>query len=269
MRILALLAGLFAFAQPAIAAPATRVAVAGTSFQINAPDGVLLTQDQLPGVILTLGDGKGAQRRIRIDTAEHDPMDPSGETMLYALSEQDPETRVWINACQSAPDGTRVGFPLPGAFSADGVYHPEHPGILITCTGGAEGKCIRFGYKPWARTPDGTSLAPFYQACVRLVRADYCGDGTGHTRNGTPIDLFDRIGIQADEIAPGMSFEAAFNPEGAICVAHPRLPDELSLTRLREICPRLALVSGPACNETAPGLLFVRSYERGPGDAGK
>jgi hypothetical protein len=44
---------------------------------------------------------------------------------------------------------------------------------------------------------------------VRLVRADYCGDGIGHTRNGTPIDLFDRIGIQPDEAAPGMTFESS------------------------------------------------------------
>jgi ADYC domain len=42
-----------------------------------------------------------------------------------------------------------------------------------------------------------------------LVRADYCGDGIGHTRNGTPIDLFDRIGIQPDEAAPGMTFESS------------------------------------------------------------
>jgi hypothetical protein len=63
--------------------------------------------------------------------------------------------------------------------------------LLITCTGGAEGKCIRFGYKPWHPLSDGTSLEPYYRACVRLVRADYGGDGVGHTRNGTPIDLFD------------------------------------------------------------------------------
>jgi len=92
--------------------------------------------------------------------------------------------------------------------------------FLITCTGGAEGKCVRFGYKPWRRGPDGVSLAPYYQTCVRLVRADYCGDGIGHTRNGTPIDLFDTIGIQSDEVAPGMTFEAAWGrTERSACVA--------------------------------------------------
>jgi hypothetical protein len=36
------------------------------------------------------------------------------------------------------------------------------------------------GYKPWGHAPEGTSLAAYYQTCVRLVRADYCGDGVGH-----------------------------------------------------------------------------------------
>ena len=100
------------------------------------------------------------------------------------------------------------------------------------------------------------------QTCVRLVRADYCGDGVGHTRNGTRIGLFDRIGIQRDEREPGISFEAAFTPEGASCVAHPRLADGASLERLTEMCPRLAAHVGPSCDETAPGLIFVRSHGR-------
>jgi ADYC domain len=108
---------------------------------------------------------------------------------------------------------------------------------LITCTGGAEGKCVRFGYKPWRQAADGSSLAPYYQTCVRLARADYCGDGVGHTRNGTPIDLFDHIGIQRDEPAPGMTFEAGWGKDGAVCVSHTRLPDVLSTAALAELCP--------------------------------
>lgn len=72
-------------------------------------------------------------------------------------------------------------------------------------------------------TLDGVSLALYYQACVRMMRADYCGDGVGHTRNGTPIDLFDRIGVQRDEPAEGMTLEAAWGPEGAVCISHTRL----------------------------------------------
>ncbi len=168
----------------------------------------------------------------------------------------------WRNLCGPDPDGRRLGFPLAGAFTPDG-RHVAIPGrFLITCTGGAEGKCIRFGYKPWRKGPDGASLEPYYQACVRLVRADYCGDGIGHTRNGTPIDLFDTIGIQSDEVAPGMTLEAAWGADGAVCVRHTRLKDVLDLSTLAAQCPRLAGVIGKACDEATPALLFNRSYDR-------
>jgi hypothetical protein len=236
--------------------------VDGTAFRLTLRGGSVLAQEQLPGTVLTLGDGSGTQRRIRIDAVEYDSRDPQHEVMLYALSEPDAATGQWHNACQPDPDGRRLGFPLAGAFTPDGRYVAMPGRILITCTGGAEGKCIRFGYKPWRVLPDGTSLAPYYQACVRLVRADYAGDGVGHTRNGTPIDLFDRIGVQRDEVGPGMTLEAAFGPDGAVCVAHTRLPDVLSLDALAQQNPRLAGHLGVDCDEHAPALLFVRSAGR-------
>jgi hypothetical protein len=261
---LAVLAGLAFLTASAHAGTVRSVAVEGTAFRITLSDGTVLAQEALVGVVLAMGDGSGQQRRLRIDAVEHDPKDPTGEVMLYALSERDPATGEWVNACQPDPEGRRMGFPVAGVFTDD-MRHLDAPGrFSITCTGGAEGKCIRFGYKPWRRTGDGTSLAPYYQACLRLVRADYCGDGVGHTQNGTVIDIFDRIGIQDEENDPGMSFEAAFTPDGASCVAHPRLPGADSLDRIRAMCPRLAGHTGPACDESASGLLFVRSRAGAP-----
>jgi ADYC domain len=247
---------LAAATQPAAAAP---VAVEGTQFRVTLADGRVLPQEALKGVALTFGDGSGKQRRIRIDSVERDSRDPDGEVMLYGLSEQDPESGEWRNACLPDFEGRRLGFPLAGAFTADGRYEPSPGKLLITCTGGAEGKCVRFGYKPWGHAPDGVSLAPYYQACVRMVRADYCGDGVGHTRNGTPVDIFDRIGIQRDEIAEGMTLEAAWGPEGAVCVSHTRLPDVLSRDGLAALCPER--LEKP-CDESTPALLYDRSFER-------
>jgi ADYC domain len=249
---------------PAVAAPEAAVrsvAVEGTRFVVTLTDGRVLPQERLPGTVLVIGDGSGQQRRVRIDTVETDPRDPAGEVVLYGLSQQAPDGS-WSALCEPDPDGRRLGFPLAGAFTPDG-RHVEAPGrFLVTCTGGAEGKCVRFGYKPWGTAPDGSSLAPYYQACVRMVRADYCGDGVGHTKNGTPIDLFDRVGIQTDEPAAGMTLEAAFGPQGAVCVRHTRWRELVDLDALRAQCPRLAGRLGEACDETAPALLYVRSYER-------
>jgi hypothetical protein len=252
-------------ALPAPAAVGPSIAVEGAQFRLLRPDGTATPQDALPGTILTLGDGSGRRRAIRIDAVERDSADPAGEIMLYTMSEQDPATHEWRNICRPDREGRRVGFPLPGAFASD-MRHVDAPGrFLITCSGGAEGKCVRFGYKPWGRAPDGSSLEPYYQTCVRAVRADYCGDGVGHTRDGTPIDIFDRIGVQRDEVAPGITFEAAFGPDGATCVAHPRLPEDASLERLIALCPRLAAASGEKCTEQAAGLIFIRSFGSAPG----
>jgi len=92
-----------------------------------------------------------------------------------------------------------------------------------------------------------------------MVRADYCGDGVGHTRDGTPINPFDHIGIRRDEPVPGMSFEAAWGVSGAVCVSHTRLPDVLSTAALAELCPDRV---GQSCDEMTPALLFNRSLGR-------
>lgn len=242
-----------------LAAPkvAPDVTVEGTQFRITRADGTVMPQTALPGVVLAIGDGSGRQRQLRIDAVEVDPKDPAGEVVLYSFSERDAQSGEWHNACLPDPEGRRMGFPLAGAFTAE-MQHVDRPGrFAITCTGGAEGKCVRFGYKPWRSAPDGTPLAPYYQTCVRLVRADYLGDGVGNTRNGTPIVIFDKIGIRADGPAPGMTLEAAWGPDGAVCVRHTRLQDVLSTAALAERSPQLVRES---CDESAPdALLFNRS----------
>jgi hypothetical protein len=82
---------------------------------------------------------------------------------------------------------------------------------------GAIGKCVEAGYEPWAYTADGTSLADHHQACVRLMRADYCGDGEPHTVDGTLVNLYDQIGIQDD--ADDWIHEAEWGPDGASCIS--------------------------------------------------
>jgi hypothetical protein len=143
--------------------------------------------------------------------------------------------------CRPDPDGVQAGFPLQ-------LGNGE--GYVLTCTSGAQGKCVRFGYKPWRNGPGGVPLLAHWRACVRMVRADYCGDGNPHTRDGTLIDMFDKLGIQKDEAEPGTAFEAAWSPAGAVCVRRVRIPDLFSLEALQRNCPRLRPDDlGKACDE--------------------
>jgi hypothetical protein len=89
-------------------------------------------------------------------------------------------------------------------------------GLTFSCTTGVIAKCVVWGYRPWEVG------AELHEACTRMARADYCGDGVPHTREGTLIDMFDARGIQVREPRPGLTFEAAWGPEGAVCVRQPR-----------------------------------------------
>jgi hypothetical protein len=263
---LAILAALAVAGPPSQAAPqlgVAGVAVDRTEFRLTLADGRVLAQDELPGVVLTLGDGSGRQRTVRIDAVARDPKDKTGEIVLYALSEQDPANGQWRNLCLPDPDGQRLGFPLAGQFTPDGRYVAVPGHLLITCTGGAEGKCVRFGYRPWGAAPDGTPLRDAYNACVRLVRADYVGDGHGTTRNGQPIDIYDVFGIEAPADEPAYEFEAGWTAAGAVCVRHVRVKENATLAGLEAADPRLADHVGDTCTEeyarAAGAILFVRS----------
>jgi hypothetical protein len=97
---------------------------------------------------------------------------------------------------------------------------------------------------------------------VRMARADYAGDGVGHTRNGTLIDLSDRLGIQRPgDDPPGrvLAFEAAWGPDGAVCVRHTRILELMSTEELAERHPHLAIRIGPNCSDKVDALLWNRS----------
>ena len=119
----------------------------------------------------------------------------------------------------------------------------------LTCTSGAEGKCILLGYRPW-ESVGATSLRDIHAACIRMIRADYGGDGTSHTRDGTLIAFRDNLGIRDFPADNDMPFEAAWGPDGAVCVARPRIAEILTLDDLAKAYPSLAGAIGPkACEE--------------------
>ena len=52
--------------------------------------------------------------------------------------------------------------------------------------------------------------------CVRLLRGDFCGTGTPYTVDGTTLNLFDKVGVQADTEV--WYPEAEWATDGARCV---------------------------------------------------
>jgi hypothetical protein len=230
------------------------ISVVGTRFEVTTADGRVVAQEDLVGAVLTIGDGQD-RVPLRIDAVEIDPRNPDGEIMLYAMSTRDTASGGWRNICEPDVEGRRMGFPLAGTWTQDGRHLPSDTAFSITCTGGAQAKCVRFGYRPWEKSPDGTPLWDHHQACTRMIRADYCGDGVGHTRNGTPIVIYDRKGIQQDEAVPDM-----WGADGALCVSHTRIPDVLTTEKLAAICPGVRQRTA-ACESHAGALILNRSID--------
>jgi hypothetical protein len=180
----------------------------------------------------------------------------------------------WKPLCPSTDrDGlTNRAIPVAGHWNdcqgagCGGKSSPD--GFTLGCTDvGAVAKCVqRFGYKPWAwvaESAGGTShmqsLAPYHEACVRMVRADYCGDGVSHTEPTgiTYIDDWDNLGVQTQTPAftdggAGFRFEAAWTPRGAYCVNLSRVGLDTSVPPALANCPQLAPPSGPRIKNLCP-----------------
>ncbi|OAI26535.1 hypothetical protein A1351_14565 [Methylosinus sp. R-45379] len=242
--------------------------VVGTHFKATLSDERVLDSAQLVGATLTVAGAAGGTK-IRIDAVEPDPLlaaHPEAErdaVLLHSFSVQGADGE-WTNLCEAGPDGRRQGFPIAGRARGDGTIAPAERGVFeLTCTGGAQGKCVRFGYHPWETRAGGPSARALYDACIRLVRADYSGDGKGTTRNGQPIDIYDFLGVQSPGNDPAHDFEAGFSPEGAVCVRHVRVKENTSLDALATSSARLKGRTGDICTEEfarANGaILFVRS----------
>lgn len=150
---------------------------------------------------------------------------PLGRTFLYTVEKYDGAAGAWVPFCQVAdPDGLHVAIPIAAVWDERANRVESATEFTFACTTGAIGKCYRWGYRPWLSAAGGPEgMRGLHQACVRMARADYCGDGVPHTRTGTRIMIWDTVGpFQTYEHIPGFAFEAGWGPGGAVCMSHER-----------------------------------------------
>ncbi|MDF2813562.1 MAG: hypothetical protein K0S56_4593 [Microvirga sp.] len=220
-------------------------------------DGRQLARDALVGQTVVLRR-PGDRLEIRIDGIDlHGG--PSGRRVpLYRLSARADEGSPFTSLCKKDGQGREAALAVVDSHGQAG----------LTCTSGAEGKCILFGYRPWEKA-DGVSLLDAHLACIRMLRADYGGDDLSHTRDGTLIAFRDRHDIHDYPDDNQLAFEAAWGPDGALCVAHTRIGELMTLDELARRYPALVGRLGPdACKEDAIAadprtILFNRSRPGG------
>jgi hypothetical protein len=267
MRAIALL-GLTGFAIAASAAPEPGLRVDGSEIVVVDDRGREIRGADIEGAELDLG----ALGTLRIELAEQDRHKDTrfpDETWLLTAKLRAVGSDQFVDACAAGANADRRMMLYSGYLDPQLHYVADTTRFSITCLGGVEAKCLRWGYHPWKSAPvGGASLAPYFEACIRLARADYCGDGQATTREGTSIDAYDRVGIMSrTPNLPDYAFEAGFGADGATCVHHARIPEHLALADLPARCPRLQdALLGDACDEdtaNAQGaLIVVRSVIR-------
>jgi hypothetical protein len=202
--------------------------------------------------------------RITAVTPELPKYDPThtGNTFLYTLEQWVGDTGSWRPACPADSDGRSVAIPLAATWDERGDRIEASSLFTFGCTTGVIAKCYRWGYRPWV-TGYG-DLTAMHWTCTRLARADYCGIGVPHTRNGTRVNVWDRLPapgpIQRHGLLPpvGMIFEAGWNTGGAVCLSRARwlLDDGLAIAAL---CPERLIppgLGGTVCDVAADVLGF-------------
>ncbi|MEQ1508343.1 MAG: ADYC domain-containing protein [Myxococcota bacterium] len=223
--------------------PGGVLTVRGTEFLYTRPDGTVLTSADLLGATLHM-DGLD----VRIADVHDDATAKGGRVVLHHLVIDGPGGAI-TELCNADPDGNHLGFPV----------QDDHGSYALTCTSGAIGKCVRWGYRPWDEQPGGPPLRALHEACVKMVRADYGGDGQTYTRDGTRIDYCDAYGINVCEPELDVSFEAAWGVDGAVCAARTRIPELATLDALGARYPRLKDHLGPdrcKMGDWRPGVLL-------------
>jgi hypothetical protein len=196
-----------------------------------------------------LADGSVA--KVRIDDIEASP-DP--DIYLYTVKYKDKVDGKWKSICGNGPGGQpRKAIPLHGIWdyseaTPTGGSHIDSSSLFtFACEGSTLAKCVNLGYKPWKVVKEcntsgachDVSLSEFHQACVRMVRADYCGDGMSHTTNGISINLWDPFKIQKKKAGTTGQWvsEAEWSPDGAVCIDGYRFHEEAAQGYVELRCP--------------------------------
>jgi hypothetical protein len=151
---------------------------------------------------------------MRIDSAELLP-GTHDDIWAYGVSYAQADGS-WSPLCNSGSAIALTGtWNLAAGVERGGDWSASSSAFTFGCRGASLAKCVELGYEPWA-TVSSTTLRDHHQACTRMMRADYCGDGTAWTEAGALINVYDNLGIRTD--AKSWRIDAEWLPDGARCI---------------------------------------------------
>ena len=160
-------------------------------------------------------NGNSAQR-VELWIESHVQVSPKESRYVFRTHDENgAETYV----CDADSEGLHTSIPIKDITvdRATGDMTARSKTAYLACTSGAIGKAISWGYRPWER-----SLAEF-ELATRMVRADYCLDGTSWTEPGLSLQVRDKYSINSF-VRPEDPTEVVWTSAGTACVTQPRNP---------------------------------------------
>jgi hypothetical protein len=144
------------------------------------------------------------------------------------------EKGVWTPACKESVDPV-TGLPVgTRAVVYDDIEVDTKSGrigwrpdsLYLACITGAVGKAGNWGYPAWEVGNEDFTTA------VRMVRADYCGDGGSWTTKGNKLQVSDVWGYNSFAAVNGAT-EAMWGEKGALCLDTPRWTGTVKYTDVK------------------------------------
>jgi hypothetical protein len=240
------------------------ISLNGSSLEGVDAEGRPVGGAELAGATMVGVLSNGHKLSIRIDAVSQGAA-PNDDVTFYLASYQ--SSGRWYPLCGKDSSGKPIAaVALEGTWDysegtrTGGSWTDSSTMFTFGCRATALAKCVELGYKPW-QTRDGTPLRHHHQACTRMIRADYCGDGTPWTVNGRRINLYDGVGIQSD--SQGWAFEAEWTDTGAKCVSTMRVTDLKNILGIVATCVKfrtLPLLCGQK-SDFQRGALLMNEYQ--------
>ncbi len=173
------------------------------------------TGAQLANLILNLDiDTIGNGKKIKINSVVQSGTQP---TVYFYDVHNEVSAGNFETICRDGGGTPTTAIPVPKAYDPDTTARLADTNALTwACRGAALAKGIEWGYVPWT----SAEMEDAHEAAVRMIRADYCGDGVTHTTNGNAIDVSDKWNIQTPDTT--WPIEAKWGPNGAVCLNTPR-----------------------------------------------
>jgi len=185
-----------------------------------------------------------------IESVKQSATDPS--LYLYTLVNGSGESRRY--PCDTDSEGAAIpSIPLAGRWdyssgtATGGSWVDDPDAVTFSCLGSTLAKCaVDLGYKPWltvdetdGQTITTRSMRDLHQACTRMLRADYCGNGVGHTFNHVPVNVWDNFDVQDPDTVPESWLEdAEWSATGAVCIENFRYnPNDEASNYVLANCP--------------------------------